>query len=74
MRPNRAIHAFGIASVLEMVPVAVASASFTLDGLGFDNVSVNVSEPSSWASSSTGTETVLLVSKGAKMSMPNVVT
>ena len=72
MRPKRESHIFCNGSLFVMVPVARAAASFTLDGLGFDNVSDIVSEPSSTASSSTGTETVLLVSSGPKLSVPEV--
>ena len=39
---------------------------------GFESVSVSVSLPSSWASSSTGTETVFSVSPAAKLSVPFV--
>ena len=53
-----------------MVPVAVASPSLAPEA--FERVRVSVSEPSSWASSCTGTETVLLVSSGAKVSVPEV--
>ena len=72
VRPNRASHARGIASAFSMVPVALASASFTLVGDGFESASVSVSFPSSYASSSTGTETVRLVSPAAKVSVPAV--
>ena len=72
VRPKRASHACGIASVLLMVPVASASASFTRAGLGLWSLSVIVSEPSSCTSSSTGTETVLEVSPAAKVSVPVV--
>ena len=68
VRPNRASHALGIASVLSMVPVASPSSIVAPDGL--ESVNVIVSPPSSWASSSTGTETVLPVSPDAKVSVP----
>ena len=56
-----------------MVPVAVPSAIRTYaDGVGFESVSVTVSPPSSWASSSTGTETVFEVSLNPKLSVPEV--
>ena len=70
VRPKRASHACGIASRFSIVPVAVASWSHALPREGFESVSVNVSSPSSWASSSTGTDTVLSVSPGAKLSVP----
>ena len=66
--PKRTIHALGIASVLLIVPVAEASPSLAPDG--FDNVSVIVSAPSSWESSSTATSTVFAVSPAAKLSVP----
>ena len=72
MRPNRAIHAVGILSVLEIVPVAVGSVRRTRVGLEFDSVSVSVSEPSSSSSSSTGTETGFSVCPGEKVSQPEV--
>ena len=53
-----------------MVPVA--SASETRAPAAFDRVSVNVSSPSSCASSSTGTVTVFAVSPAAKVSVPEV--
>ena len=59
VRPKRTIHAFGIGSVLLMVPVAVASSMMAPEA--FDSVSVIVSLPSSWASSITGTDTVFVV-------------
>ena len=61
MRPKRAIHAFGILSVLKIVPVPVGSATLICCGLLFHTVSVSVSEPSSSSSSSTGTVTVFSV-------------
>ena len=70
VRPNRTIHASGMWSVLLMVPVAEPSSMYAPDA--FDSVSVSVSEPSSWASSSTGTETVFSVSPAAKVSLPLV--
>ena len=70
VRPNRTIHASGIGSELLMVPIAEPSARYAPDG--FDSVSVSVSLPSSWASSSTGTETVFSVSPAAKVSVPLV--
>ena len=72
MRPKRASQACGIASVFAIVPVASASFSQALPPEGFESVSVKVSAPSSWASSSTGTETVFAVSPGAKVSVPVV--
>ena len=68
--PNRIIQALGIASVLLMVPVAQPSARYAPEG--FESVIVNVSLPSSWASSSTGTDTLLCVSPAAKLSVPLV--
>ena len=68
MRPNRAIHACGIASVFSIVPVATPSARYAPDG--FVSVSVSVSEPSSWESSRTATLTVFAVSPGAKVTLP----
>ena len=68
MRPNRVIHAFGIASVLLMVPIAEPSAMRAPDA--FESVSVIVSLPSSWLSSSTATSTVFAVSPAAKLSVP----
>ena len=72
VRPKRAIHAVGILSVLEIVPVAVGSATLICNGLRFHTVSVSVSEPSSSSSSSTGTETVFSVCRGEKVSQPEV--
>ena len=68
VRPNRASHAAGMWSVFSIVPVATPSAIAAPD----DAVSrsVKVSAPSSWASSSTGTEIVFSVSPGAKRSLP----
>ena len=67
VRPNRASHAFGIASVLMIRPVAVPSSMAAPEALLSVNVSVSV--PSSWASSSTATETVLDISPAAKESV-----
>ena len=72
VRPKRAIHAVGILSVLEIVPVAVGSATLICNGLRFHTVSVSVSEPSSSSSSSTCTETVFSVCRGEKVSQPEV--
>ena len=68
VRPKRASHAFGIGSVLAIVPVASPSPINAPEG--FDNVNVNVSSPSSLASSSNGTATVFSVSPAAKVSVP----
>ena len=68
MRPNRASHACGRGSEFSMVPVATPSSIRAPEG--FDNASASVSSPSSWASSSTGTETVFAVSPGANVSVP----
>ena len=38
VRPNRAVHAWGMWSSLVMVPWPVASASFTRAGLGLESV------------------------------------
>ena len=71
VRPKRAIHACGIGSLLLIVPVAVASPSFAVaDGTGLESVNVIVSDPSSWVSSSTSTETVFSVSPMAKLNVP----
>ena len=70
VRPKRASHACGIASEFSMVPVASPSAMRTFSD-GLDSVSVIVSEPSLCASSSTSTETVRLVTSGAKVSVPD---
>ena len=70
VRPNRAIQAFWSWSELLMVPVAVASAIRALTAL--ESVSVMVSPGSSTASSSTGTETVFVVSPGSNVSVPLV--
>ena len=71
VRPKRAIHACGIGSVFVIVPVAVASPSFAVAaGTGLESVNVIVSEPSSWLSSSTSTETVFPVSPALKLSVP----
>ena len=72
VRPNRTIHARGIASVLLMVPVPSASASLTRDGLGLWSRRVMVSDPSSCESSRTGTDTVFEVSPVLKVSVPFV--
>ena len=72
VRPKRASHAFGIASEFSMVPMAVASLSQALPPRGLESVSTNVSSPSSWASFSTGTDTVFAVSPGRKVSVPEV--
>ena len=72
VRPKCAIHAFGSASELTMVPVAVASAISAPDAS--DSASVRVSAPSSCASSSTATSTVFAVSPGAKTSVPDAAT
>ena len=58
VRPKRTAHAPGIGSSLWMVPVAVPSPMRPIDGL--ETVSVIVSAPSSWASSSTLTDSVVL--------------
>ena len=74
VRAKRASHACGITSTLMMVPTALASASLTRDGLGFEIVKVTVSELSSFASSRTGTDTVFKVSTfAANVSVPEVV-
>ena len=44
VRPNRASHAFGIASVFSIVPVAVPSARYAPDGLESVSVSVALSD------------------------------
>ena len=70
VRPNRAIQACWSGSEFSMVPVAVPSAIRALDAL--DSVNVIVSPPSSIASSSTGTDTVSVISPGSKVSVPLV--
>ena len=70
VRPNRASHAAGMWSVFSMVPVATPSAITA--PVAAESRSVSVSSPSSWASSSTGTETVFAVSPAAKVSVPLV--
>ena len=70
VRPKRAIHAFGMAPLLRMVPTASPSAMRA--PTGFASSSVSVSDPSSCSSASTGTETVCSVSPGAKVSVPAV--
>ena len=70
VRPKRANHACGIASVFSMVPVAVASLSHALPPEALLKASVKISSPSSWSSSITATETVFAVSPGAKLSVP----
>ena len=69
-RPNRAIHAFGITSRFLIVPVASRSAMTATRA--FESVSVMVSSPSSWSSSSTATSTVFNVSPGPNVSVPEV--
>ena len=68
VRPNRASSARGSGSRFSIVPVASPSVSRPPEG--FD--SVTVSPPSSWASSSTGTDTVFDVWPAAKRSVPLV--
>ena len=68
VRPKRASHAAGIASVLSIVPVAVPSAISAR--YGAESLSVMVSAPSSCASSSTRTATVLDLWPGANRSAP----
>ena len=70
VRPKRAISARGIASLLSIVPVAVASSSTAL--VGFDSVSVSVSSSSSCASSSTGTSMLAEVLPALMVSVPLV--
>ena len=69
VRPKRTIHAFGIGSLFSMLPVAVASAMRA--PLGFKSVSVIVSVPSSWTSSSTSISMVFAVSPAAKVRSPD---
>ena len=68
VRPNRESHACGMWSVFSIVPVASLSARYAPDG--FESVTVSVSLPSSWESSSTATATVFEVSSGAKVRVP----
>ena len=71
VRPKRASHADGIGSEFSIVPVATPSA-ITAPPVGFDSETVNVSPPSSTASSSSATLTVFDVSPAAKLSVPVV--
>ena len=68
VRPKRESQAAGMWSLFSMVPVASPSARYAPDG--FESVTVSVSEPSSWESSSTATATVFEVSSGAKVRVP----
>ena len=68
VRPNRAKRARGIGSWFLIVPVA--SPSVTCPDEAFDSVSVSVSSPSSWASSSTPTSIVFDDSPGPNFSVP----
>ena len=52
--------------------VPVASPSAITAPAAFESLKLNVSRPSSWASSSTGTLTVFAVSPAAKVSVPLV--
>ena len=70
VRPKRVIQASGSGSVFLMVPVAVPSTIRAPKAS--ESVSVTVSAPSLWASSSTGTEMVFEVSLTAKVSEPRV--
>ena len=69
-RPKRASHACGIGSAFSMVPIAEATDRYAPEALL--SASVNVSPASSCASSSTGTEMVLVRSPGSKVSVPDV--
>ena len=68
-RPKRASHARGMGSAFTIVPVASPSAIRAPRAL--DNLNVNVSSPSSIASSSSATRTVFSVSPAAKVSVPD---
>ena len=70
VRPNRASHALGIGSAFSIVPVATRSAMAA--PCAFESLSLNVSGPSSWASSSTATATVFARSPTANVSVPLV--
>ena len=67
-RPNRAISAAGSRSAFSIVPVASPSSRRAPDA--FDSASTNVSSPSSCASSSTPTSTVLDDSPAANVNVP----
>ena len=67
-RPMRAKSAAGIRSAFSIVPVVSPSVTTAPDA--FDNVSVSVSSPSSYASSSTATSTVPDVSPAWNESVP----
>ena len=67
-RPNRASSAAGIRSAFSIVPVASASSSHAPDA--FDSARVNVSSPSSCASSSTATSMVFVEAPAANVSVP----
>ena len=68
-RPKRASSAAGIRSVFSIVPVASASSSHA--PVAFDSASVNVSSPSSCASSSTATSMVFDDSPAANVNVPD---
>ena len=68
MRPKRDSQALGSGSLLEMLPVASPSSITALRAA--ESLSTRVSVPSSWASSSTGTDTVFEVSPGANRKVP----
>ena len=72
VRPKRDSHAFGMWSLFSMVPFATASAMVA--PTAFVSISHITSRPSSWASSSTATWTVLNVSPGANASVPEAAT
>ena len=66
--PKRSSQARGITSELLMVPMASPSTMRAPEA--FESVSVIVSLPSSWLSSSTATSIVFAVSPAAKLSVP----
>ena len=68
--PKRASQACCSGSWFRMVPVA--SPSSMRAPKAFESTSVSVSAPSSFVSSSTGTETAFTVTIGAKVSVPAV--